>query len=52
MPVGAAIRAEATPTDVRETPLGWLGSIRVRIEVRGQQKAACIADTLGLYVGS
>jgi acyl dehydratase len=52
VPVGATIRAEATLTDVRETPLGWLASIRVRIEVEGQQKAACVADTLGLYVGS
>jgi acyl dehydratase len=52
VPVGSSIRAEATLTDVRETPLGWLASVRVRIEVEGQQKAACIADTLGLYVGS
>src|SRR5215469_13408351 len=52
VPVGSSIRAEATLTDVRETPLGWLASVRVRIEVEGQQKAACIADTLGLYVGT
>ena len=52
VPVGSSIRGEATLTDVRETPLGWLASVRVRIEVEGQQKAACIADTLGLYVGS
>src|SRR5215470_13058224 len=47
-----SIRAEATLTDVRETPLGWLASIRLRVEVDGQQKAPCIADTLRLYVGS
>jgi acyl dehydratase len=52
VPVGATIRAEATLTDVRETPLGSLVSIRVRVEVEGQQKAACIANTLGLFVGS
>jgi acyl dehydratase len=52
VPVGSAIRAEATLTEVRETPLGWLASIRLRVEVEGQQKAACVADTLGLYVGS
>ena len=52
VPVGSAIRAEATLTDVKQTPLGSLASIRLRIEVEGQQKAACIADTLGLYVGS
>ena len=52
VPVGSAIRAEATLTEVKQTPLGSLASIRLRIEVEGQQKAACIADTLGLYVGS
>jgi acyl dehydratase len=52
VPVGSSIRAEATLTDVKQTPLGWLASIRLRVEVEGQQKAACIADTLGLYVGS
>jgi acyl dehydratase len=52
VPVGSALRAEATLTDVRQTPLGWLASIRLRVEVDGQQRAACVADTLGLYVGS
>jgi acyl dehydratase len=52
VPVGATIRAEATLTDVRETSLGSLASIRIRVEVEGQQKAACIANTLGLFVGS
>jgi acyl dehydratase len=52
VPVGSAIRAEATLTEVKQTPLGSLASIRLRVEVEGQQKAACIADTLGLYVGS
>jgi acyl dehydratase len=52
VPVGAAIRAEAMLTHVRDTPLGSLATIRVRVEVEGQQKAACIADALGLYVGS
>jgi acyl dehydratase len=49
---GSSIRAEATLTDVKQTPLGSLASIRLRVEVEGQQKAACVADTLGLYVGS
>jgi acyl dehydratase len=52
VPVGSSIRAEATLTDVKQTPLGSLASIRLRVEVEGQQKAACVADTLGLYVGS
>jgi len=52
VPVGSSIRAEATLTDVKQTPLGSLASIRVRVEVEGQKKAACVADTLGLYVSA
>jgi acyl dehydratase len=51
VPSGSKIRAEATLTDIKQTPFGWLASIRVRIEIEGQKKAACIADTLSLYVG-
>jgi acyl dehydratase len=47
---GSSIRAEATLTDVTETPRGSLAHIRMRIEVEGQQKAACVADTLSLFV--
>jgi acyl dehydratase len=47
---GSSIRAEATLTDVKETQLGSLAHIRMRIEVEGQQKAACVADTLSLFV--
>jgi acyl dehydratase len=47
---GSSIRAEATLTDVRETQLGSLAHIRMRVEVEGQAKAACVADTLSLFV--
>jgi acyl dehydratase len=47
---GSSIRAEATLTDVKETHLGSLAHVRMRVEVEGQQKAACIADTLSLFV--
>jgi acyl dehydratase len=47
---GSSIRAEATLTDIKETPLGSLAHVRMRIEVEGQQKAACVADTLSLFV--
>ena len=50
VPVGASIRAEATLTEVKETQLGSLAHIRMRIEIEGQQKAACVADTLSLFV--
>jgi acyl dehydratase len=48
---GSSIRAEATLTEVKQTHLGSLASIRMRVEVDGQEKAACIADTLSLFVG-
>jgi acyl dehydratase len=47
---GSTIRSEATLTDVRQTHLGSLASIRMRVEIQGQDKAACIADTLSLFV--
>jgi acyl dehydratase len=48
---GSSIRAEATLTDVKQTHLGSLASIRMRIEIDSQEKAACVADTLSLFVG-
>jgi len=47
---GSSIRAEATLTEVRETSLGSLAHVRMRVEVEGQEKAACVADTLSLFV--
>ena len=48
---GSSIRAEATLTEVKPTHLGSLASIRMRVEIDGQEKAACVADTLSLFVG-
>ena len=50
VPTGSRIRAGATLSDVRNTPLGQLASARVTVEVEGQKRAACVADTLALYV--
>jgi acyl dehydratase len=50
VPVGSKIRSEATLTEVKQTHLGSLAHIRMRVEVEGQSKAACVADTLSLYV--
>jgi acyl dehydratase len=51
VPTGSSIRAEATLTDLKQTHLGSLASIRMRVEIEGQEKAACVADTLSLFVG-
>jgi acyl dehydratase len=48
---GSSIRAEATLTEIKQTHLGSLASIRMRVEIEGQEKAACVADTLSLFVG-
>jgi len=48
---GSSIRAEASLTDVKQTHLGSLASIRMGVEIEGQEKAACVADTLSLFVG-
>jgi len=51
VPVGARIRAGATLRDVKQTGPGQLCYSRVTIEVDGQSKPACIADTVTLLVG-
>jgi acyl dehydratase len=51
VPVGSKIRATATLTDIKQTHLGSLVHVRIKVEVQGQSKAACIADTLSLFVG-
>jgi acyl dehydratase len=51
VPVGSRIRASATLTDVKQTHLGSLAHIRIVVEIEGQSKSACVADTLSLFVG-
>ena len=51
VPVGSRIRAGATLRDVKESSLGQLTYSQVTVEVEGQSKAACIADTVTLLVG-
>jgi acyl dehydratase len=52
VPTGAQIRGGATLTDVRQMHLGSLAHVRMRVEIQGRGKAACIADTLTLYVAA
>jgi acyl dehydratase len=48
---GSRIRAGATLREVKETSRGLLSYSRVTVEVDGQTKAVCIADTVTLFVG-
>jgi len=50
VPTGSKIRAEATLTETKQTHLGTLAYVKVRIEIEGQEKAACVADTISLFV--
>jgi len=43
------IRASATLTDVKPNPLGLRAYIRITMEIEGQEKAACVADTISLF---
>ena len=51
VPTGSRIRAGATLREVKETSLGRLAYSRVTVEVEGQEKAVCVADTVTLFVG-
>ena len=48
--VGSRIRGGAQLTDLKNSPAGKLATIRMTVEVEGQKRAVCIADTLSLYV--
>jgi len=50
VPTGSQIRAEGTLREVRQNHLGSLAHIRIRVEIEGQSKAACVADSLSLFV--
>jgi acyl dehydratase len=51
VPVGSQIRAAATLTDVNQTHLGSLAHVRMRVEIEGQSRAACVASTRMLFIG-
>jgi acyl dehydratase len=50
VPVGAKIRAGAELVDVKDTPSGTLSNLRVTVEIEGQGKPACVAESLSLYI--
>ncbi|GAA3787525.1 MaoC family dehydratase [Sphaerisporangium flaviroseum] len=52
VPVGAKIRAGAEIIDVKDTPAGTLSNLRITVEVEGQGKPACVAESLSLYIAN
>ena len=49
VPAGARVRARATVLQARRRAGALLLTSEVRIEVDGERKPACIAETLGMY---
>lgn len=49
IPVGSRLRGRATVLQARQRAGALLLTSEVRIEVEGQRKPACIAETLGMY---
>ncbi|GAA4182324.1 MaoC family dehydratase [Streptosporangium oxazolinicum] len=50
VPVGARIRAGAELVDLKGTPSGYLSNVRMTVEIEGEKRPACVAETLSLYV--
>jgi len=49
VPVGAKLRGRATVMQARRRAGALMLTSEVRIEVEGERKPACIAETLGMY---
>lgn len=49
VPAGSRVRARATITKAQRRAGALLLTSEVRIEVEGERKPACIAETLGMY---
>lgn len=49
IPVGSRLRARATVLQARQRAGALLLTSEIRVEVEGQPKPACIAETLGMY---
>jgi acyl dehydratase len=48
--VSSRVRGGALLVDLKNSPAGKLSTVRVTVEVEGDKRAACVADTLSLYV--
>ena len=49
VPVGAKMRARATVLQARRRAGALLLTSETRLEVEGERKPACVAETLGMY---
>ena len=49
VPSGSRVRARVVILDVTEQKGGWLARWQITVEIEGQEKPACVAETLSLY---
>ncbi|AQZ71110.1 MaoC family dehydratase [[Actinomadura] parvosata] len=52
VPVGARIRAVGELIDVKNSPAGYLSTLKMTVEIEGEKRPACVAETLSLYVAA
>jgi acyl dehydratase len=48
--VGSRVRGGAELVDLKNSPAGKLSTVRVTVEIEGEKRPACVAETLSLYV--
>lgn len=49
IPVGSRLRARATVLQARQRAGALLLTSKIRLEIEGQRKPACVAETLGMF---
>jgi acyl dehydratase len=47
---GSKVRGGAVLLDLKHSPAGELSTVRVTVEIEGEKRPACVADTVSLYV--
>ncbi len=50
--VGSRVRGGALLVDLKDSHAGKLSTVRVTVEIEDEQRPACVADTLSLYVAA
>lgn len=50
VPVGSRVRATGELIDVKNSPAGHLATLKVSIEVEGERRPVCVAESLLLFV--
>ncbi|SRR5579871_1301273 len=47
---GSRVRARVSLIEVTQEKRGWLARWQITVEIEGQEKPACVAETLSMYV--